>query len=203
MEEIKITKDLQFDYHDLMRTVNLSHKFTLKDVLRACMNSVIPLEVLRPLLRCNYIAEYWSNSLKRSKRNKHITYLRVYWWGSTNEGQTWGFDGIGKTSDDGYTVWSTSISTIAHLPIYVEKYLYITRRVGNKLKDSKIDFQPSITLIELLFAIFWEFSFYGSPQQTEQFKKEVKERIKSIDRGEVALMPHEKVKKDMLAKFNK
>ena len=59
---IKITKDLKIDFDDLMLRVDFSHEFTLRDVLRACVHSEIPIEILQAMLRCNYIEDYWKEA---------------------------------------------------------------------------------------------------------------------------------------------
>ena len=55
MDKIKITKDMKFGFFDLMEYVDTECEFTLRDVICACMDSDIPIEVLEAILQCPYI----------------------------------------------------------------------------------------------------------------------------------------------------
>jgi len=105
-DKIKITKDLEFGYSDLMKTVDQSCPFTLRDVLRSCCSSKIPIDLLCQILRCNYILDYYDEAESRKFRpskSDNIEYLCVCWNGekSTYEGERhggfrWCFNGVGK-----------------------------------------------------------------------------------------------------------
>ena len=105
--EIIITKDLKFGFEDLMLVVNFETEFTLRDILRASMNSSIPMEVLCQILRCSYLPDYWDEAESKPFDNKgDVEYLELYWWGSKStydgerdDGSTWGFHGIGREGE--------------------------------------------------------------------------------------------------------
>jgi len=78
--EIIITKDLKFGFEDLMLVVNFETEFTLRDILRASMNSSIPMEVLCQILRCSYLPDYWDEAESKPFDNKgDVEYLELYW----------------------------------------------------------------------------------------------------------------------------
>ena len=108
MDEIKITKDMKFGFEDLMCPVDFKVEFTLRDVLDACMDSMIPMDVLCLMLRCPYIPQYWEEAQKPidDDDERNMEYLELYWWGSKHtfegereDGSTWGFHGIGREGE--------------------------------------------------------------------------------------------------------
>jgi len=101
---LKINKNLRFNYTDLMEVIDPNHKFTLKDVLRACVSSKIPMNILKSILQCDYIEDYWKElNSKKFKNDGDIEYLQLSWVSSIDEfqgvvdsGHSWEFSGIGK-----------------------------------------------------------------------------------------------------------
>ena len=135
---IKITKDLIFDFDDLMKDIDFRHEFTLRDVLRSCMNSKIPLDILQPLLRCNYIKDYWEEA--ESKEFKEdmggMEFLEVYWEGSCDKDEEeeicssgWSFHGYGVDKDEGfsqgYAIEFSPMYDLAGFPIKIKKEMRI------------------------------------------------------------------------------
>lgn len=173
------------------------------------------------------------------KRGGNVDYLEVYWWGGKHiyDGQReddsgWCFHGIGKLGHipkdvlkygklsakekkeyrQAIAIEFSPMYTLADYKIKIGKKLIVTDYdVDVKKKDinSEIDFQPSITLIELLYAIFWELSFCGSPKQRDDkmdnLQKQIKEFKKAKKQGKLnkIYVSHEQVKKDILKKIKK
>jgi hypothetical protein len=212
MDEIKITKDLKFDLEDLMRTVDFSHEFTLRDVLRASVDSKIPVDVLQALVRCNYIKDYWEEAeSKEFDGEDNMAFLELYWNGSIDNGEqgdefysSWAFHGIGvkgdlpddimdscteeeiqKFRDDGFTqayaVEFSPMYSLADYPITVKKDMCIEYWNEEEFRNTDIEFTPSMTLIELLYAIFWELSFVGSPERRTKQMEELGSRCAELD----------------------
>jgi len=191
MDPIQINKDLCFDYPDLMREVDQSTKFTLYDVLKACTQSKIPINILSQILQCNYIQDYYKEAISKPFVDKgDIHHLRIYWWGNKNTScQSWGFDGVGKAGHYGKEMEE-------HIPeaeraTYIENYAIefspTYELCGYEIRvdvlDAKYDFHPSITLIELLYAIFWELSFCGSIADRNGKKEEIDKSAKEVDKA--------------------
>jgi hypothetical protein len=63
--------------------------------------------------------------------------------------------------------------------------------------DNSIDVAPSITLIELLYWVFWELSFLGSPEKRDKEKNELKRRVEDLKSGKLKTIPWETVKRRM------
>jgi len=205
---LKINKNLRFDYCDLMKTVDPNHKFTLRDVLRACIQSKIPTTILEDILQCDYIVDYWKEATsKRFRNDGEMEYLELAWLseidefdGEENSGHHWCFHGIGKEGHipdqehltkteikklkkekyrQGYAIEFSRMYKLAGYPIKIKNKISVEdwRGIDNVPQSHKKDFydnmtteldvQPSITLIELLYSIFWELSFCGSPEQRD------------------------------------
>lgn len=106
-DNIKIMPTMKFDLEDLIKKVDFSHPFTLRGVLKACLNSEIPIKILESILHCNCIEELCKEAeSKPFCDDGDIEYLEVYWWGSkgTYDGvkdssNSWGFHGVGYLND--------------------------------------------------------------------------------------------------------
>jgi len=132
--------------------------------------------------------------------------------GKENSSSSWDFYGMGKKGvipedlkewctkkeiakmkkekwQQGYAIEFTPINEIADYPIKIRKEICITDRRDYKKKKkpcdvcTRIDVQPTITLIELLHWIFWELSFLGSPAQRNGKSEDLNRRAKELDQA--------------------
>jgi len=236
MEQIKITKNLKFDYKDLTRQIDLSQEFTLRDIFDACVYSKIPVENLIEILNCDY-TEFCEEMISKPFEDEgRIDYLELYWDGSVSEfsgkldsGQYWAFHGVGKKGvlpDDPnypykftkkeakefrekYAIEFTPMYQLADYPIKISDKLSILdyREKHDKRCLKIIDFAPSITLIELLYAIFWELSFCGGIAGRDKKKGELNSALKEFDEAkkngtlDKKFISSKKLKKDLLKKI--
>lgn len=234
-ENIKIMSGLKFDLDDLVKVVDFSHPFTLKDILTICVNSEILIEDLKSILRCHYINDYYEEMNKEPfKPEGGIEYLEVYWWGVKDDfdgkkwcESSWNFHGVGflnsysqdmidaykltgkelpKDYRETYGIEFTPIYSLADYEIRMSPELHMTDYAAHEM-DKKIEFTPSITLIELLNAIFYELSFCGSIQQREEKMLELKKTIDEIDEAskngklDEVTISHEEAEKRFKDKF--
>jgi len=245
---LKINKNLKFGYADLMEVIDPDHKFTLRDVLKACVSSKIPMDILKSILQCDYIEDYWKElNSKKFKNDGEIEYLQLSWISSIDEfegvvgsGHAWDFSGIGKEGDipqdlidncpkkeiermkrenytQSYAIEFTPVYELAGLPIKITNSINIedwrgVNEAKNKTKfynnmNTKLDVQPSITLIEVLYWIFWELSFVGSPERRDEQINILNERVDKFKQaekdgtlGEITI-PWEDVKKKLKDKY--
>ena len=230
MDEIKITKDMKFELYNLMSYVDAEHEFTLRDVLCACKNSIVPMSLLEELLQCPYIEDYYNEMDKGEKDNdRAMKYLEL---GYTIEhdddpsvSQGWSFYGMGeegdipqdiidhyseeevqKMRDEGfaqsYAVEFTPIYDLADYVIKIGNKIHITD--WQDLDDKRvIKGQPLIRLIDVLYEIFWELSSLGGPEDRDEKKEKLRQRLDSYEKdkegGTLKFVDFEEVK----AKFNK
>ena len=220
MNKIKIMPNEKFDLDDLLKVVDFSHPFTLRSVLKMCVSSEIPIKVLESILHCPYIEDYYNESESKPFSNDgNIEYLEIYWLGAKDDeyGQMWCFHGVGYVDQypEDMVEWNNKnggelpknfreqyaieFSPMYELSDYIIKMLPKLRltNYSDENDNKDIDFTPSITLIELLYAIFWELSFCGSIENREQKKSNLEKSLKEIT------APHEEVKRVMEEKFGK
>ena len=135
----------------------------------------------------------------------------------------WGFHGIGKKGVIGADVkkyvkakdrknyrekYAIELNPIYELSNYVIK-------VSPKLvviddQDYKeIDLLPSLKLVELLYSILYELSFFGGPRKRNRKRDELDKRCKKIDEAikngtiDQITKSQDEVKKDLLEKIEK
>jgi len=156
--------------------------------------------------------------------------------GKQDSSSSWHFNGVGKKGyipDDllgfcskkeiakmkkegyrqSYAIEFRPMYALANFPIKIRKEIKIEdwRNYKKKLKKKEdiftiIDVQPSITLMELLYWIFWELSFCGSPEKRDGISADLDERVKELDKAkkegrlDEITVPWEEVKKNLKKK---
>lgn len=161
-----------------------------------------------------------------------IEYLRLKyvadvsnWDNCLDSGGYWSFDGIGYAGvipDDlrdniteeqckemqregwrqSYAIEFTPVNELRHLPIKIDFGVTIEDYRGEKLEYQEAFMRPSISLITLLYAIFWELSFCGAPDDRDEKKKEINQSIEDIKSGKSKFIPLEEVKKNIEEKLD-
>jgi len=240
--KIKITKDMELNINDLMSYVDTEHVFTLRDVLCACKNSAIPMQLLQELLQCPYIEDYYNEMDKCEKDDdKDINYLELSYsieedeeYGEFNQG--WSFHGIGEEGvipqdiidhyseeevqnmrDDGfvqsYAVEYSPIYDLADYPIKIDNKVSVTNWTNNS-KSSKYSIdktftlkgKPLIRLIEVLYEIFWELCFLGSPEERDKKKEDLGKRCEAFneakENGTLNCIDFQEVKEKFSKKYD-
>jgi len=227
-DNIKIMPRMKFDLDDLIRVVDFSHPFTLRDVLKACSDSEIPLKILESILHCPYIDDLCKEiDSKPFTDDGKMEYLEICWTGNkgTYDGEkessnSWGLNGVGiincysddmvkmyghmkkelpKDFRENYAIEFSPMYELADYEIRMSQKLYIMDCDDETSQGDNIDFTPSITLIELLYAIFWELTFCGSPKdrdaKSEELLKMMEERRKGLKEGTLKTTSLEEYKK--------
>jgi len=144
------------------------------------------------------------------------------------DGNGWVFDGVGLTGDipedvaeyvseeklaemissgwrQKYAIEFTPLYNISDYVIRIDKEMSITDYdvedydCGDFYK--KIDFTLSITLVELIYAVFYELSFIGSPEDRDSKKEELGQMAKDLKEGKIETVPWEEVKERIKKKF--
>jgi hypothetical protein len=91
-------------------------------------------------------------------------------------------------STDRYSLSGSSVGTYSHLPLRVEEMVEIQQmpiysRKGGCKQPLKIlaKVRCPWTLLEILDAIYWDISFYGSPSQRDGEMKVLQDRLENFD----------------------
>jgi len=241
-DTIKITSTLDVDFDDLMTDVDLSHEFTLRDIVRAAVSSThIPLPLMSEILHCPCLHEFWKEMESQPFDNEgDIEYLELSWqgWKSTFDGKNedssgWMFDGVGKAGEipsdlidncpkeeidkmraegyrQGYAIEMSPLYKLADYIVRVKDSIHITDYDvdwKNGTDGSTIKLTPSVCLLEVMYNVMWELSFFGNPeqrnQQLESLKGTIDEFKKAKEEGRLdeVSVPWEDVKEKIKKKW--
>jgi len=203
---IKITPDLIIDFCDLMCYVDTTHEFTLGDVFRAISNDdAIPILLLGEILKCPNLKDYCNDAAKDKKDTDDTEYdydyLELYYGGAIDKDgcySCWDFHGVGKMGEvpdeaynsidpelkptyrQAYAIELMPLSALADYKIKICKKISLEDDRTKDLDIQEIDFQPCITLIDLLYWIMYELSFFGSPKERDETFNKLKGISKEI-----------------------
>ena len=149
--------------------------------------------------------------------------------GKREDGSGWTFDGIGeagvvcddikehmseeeveKLQNEGYRqAYAIELTHISKLADYVIKKcqkISITDYDAGIHKDDEfnkeIDMIPSISLVELIYSVFYELSFFGGPEERDLMKEDLVQRVKDIKDGTAETVPWEEVKERLSERLN-
>ena len=85
-----------------------------------------------------------------------------------------------------YAIEFTLVNELAHLPVRLGPVMEI-RRDYEKIGEASCTF----TLLDVLGEIYWEISFWGSPEMRDQQREELEESVREIEEGRADLVPFE------------
>ena len=102
--------------------------------------------------------------------------------------------GIGKDGDsDKYAIGFSPLYSIKNLKIVISDNFEINKLYSMDPPIFKA--KKPINLLEIIWAILWEISFHGVPEDRDEFIEELGRRVESIKDGTAELIPHEEVMK--------
>lgn len=101
------------------------------------------------------------------------------------------FSGIGKTTEDGgnrYGVSLTPMNHIAYLPVRIKSTCGIRRDL-----ETEGEYETTLSLLEVLDAIYDEISFHGGPEESAEFLSEMVARVEEVEAGTAKLVSIDEV----------
>lgn len=220
-KETDISSKLLLHFHD---ACEFEDGLTLKDVFTLTKPFAT---VLSPALTHSpdWMLEIIEEGLSPTENKSNLSCLKLEWMASLtsySKKETpylqvdTNFVGLGPIPADDklyenwpdknvdYAIDMTPANQLAHLPITLNEYF--------DLRDEREGYNPSaviakvrkeFTLFDILFGIFWELSFFGSPVNRDKEKKEIERRFEEIKSGKAELIPWEDVKKRLESKIKK
>lgn len=195
---VKIPVDFPFRY--LMESCELSDGLTLRDIFLFVdkhldfFNSIVG----------NWLIDYVNYALRGEKeessetddRDGKLTCLNLkdYYYYEEKDGKYSflkyshfpQFDADGIDSETGeiipYSVSFVDIHDLLDLPIKISKTEFHPENY--KSPENIFEFtEYSNTLFQIIYAIFWELSFYGGPSDTKKVGQELRDTVKRIKDG--------------------
>ena len=193
MKPIKIDKNLKITFQNLHHDVNLKQLFTLDDVVYIVNNSPnIPVDILSLVLNCPYLKDY-DEEIKQPIQDKTnctsliLSLVKDDIMEPINVPLYWSFKGYSKKEKESYAIEFSPIQELKDLPIII---------------DNKIDgLIIPIDLHTILYEIFWELSFLGSPKERDEKSKGLAAQVKQIEDGTAVLLTKDEVFKNIKTKL--
>ncbi|MEM4379309.1 MAG: hypothetical protein QXL01_01300 [Thermoplasmatales archaeon] len=173
----------------LFDTCELDVNVTLRDIFQLVADNELIFSAIMP--RC-YVSPYLKESQKPAEKETEIEYLELYTDLSLSNTKyevdkprfVQGlflpqFHGIGKIleqdDDTGYKKgdrisWSLSyqpVSNLLDLPVKIRDCVCVYDDIDWEKKYPNIEATPVYTLLQIIYGIFWEISWYGSPEEAK------------------------------------
>jgi hypothetical protein len=176
----------------------------LAECLQPCAPDTTPASDLSALClrwRCEY-------DRPGDTRRPHASSLQldVYGVGNTWEeykpdGQ-WYEEGRDVSDCNAYAIEMSPLYELRHLPLRIDPTMTIARRA--ELEKERLEISaPPVTLVQLVHALFWELSFFGTPEQRDAQRAELEEQVRRINAGEERLIPWEEVRDRFFTRLSK
>lgn len=155
----------------------------------------------------------------------HLTALEIYWacdYSDIDEDATWlgcdsALDAVGPVTeshvkDFGYkseeigteTKWGisfTSMQELADLPVRLNEKVAFYSKKDRLARGTEVtpilQSKRTFSLQDVLDAIYWEISFYGSPAKKNEFRDEIRDRLDEFNEYKNGLIPEDEEKKDI------
>jgi hypothetical protein len=96
-----------------------------------------------------------------------------------------------------YGIELTPLYKLRHLPIRIDPTMTIRCTGDEGQKPLEIP-APDVTLLQIIYYVFWELSFFGTPENRDATVEELQETKRRIDAGEQELIPLE----DLMREFD-
>lgn len=116
-------------------------------------------------------------------------------WEDCQPGGPWYEPGKDYSKYNSYALEMTPLYELRHLPLRIDPVMVIACTDDPEKEPLEIP-APGVTLLQLIHALFWEFSFFGTPAERETKRAELKEQVRRINAGEEELIPWEDVRKE-------
>lgn len=97
-----------------------------------------------------------------------------------------------------YALDMTPLDQLSDLPIRIDRIMTIRPGPGDDETDqpSLEVTAPDVTLLQMIHALFWEVSFYGTPAERDAETTELRRRIDDFDAGRTSGIPLEDLDRD-------
>jgi hypothetical protein len=226
-ETLRLTPGYRLRMVDLMREIEIAEDFTLAELCLAIRDSdEIDLDTLSALIHCQ-LAPFIEECLHPGvsiRPSPSVSAIHVAWrceydhpeetrwpptttlrldvygvgeiWKDHLPGGQWYEAGKDVSHCNTYAIELTPLNELRHLPITIDPTMCVACSDDPGRTPLEIP-APRVTLLQLLYALFWEFSFFGTPAKRDMQMAELKETVRQIESGEVQTIPWDQVKEEL------
>ncbi len=138
---------------------------------------------------CN-VKAFHSEARKPANESSDLSYIEIakhFEWGEHEAQETIHVSAIMQAGDDGITNYGLDfipVNQLVHLPVRLRPELEIHKDF-EKVGEARCNF----TLLDVLGEIYWEISFFGSPEDRDRESAELQERVREVEEGRATLIP--------------
>lgn len=183
------------DLNALSHIVDVSH-LTFRDLFKFVIKNEALKSIISVLAKCNidaFMAEFNLpgnadpdiESILISRVDEYITFINHTPWS-----ESWiNVTGKSKVDDENYALSGLNISTILDLPIVVNNY--VTPSFDYDCDKARYEqfgpYERGITLEEILRSLFYEISWFGTPENRDDFMGNLTKDVKKFTDGQSSL----------------
>jgi hypothetical protein len=162
---------------------------TLGDIFRAVEQDPELTRFLERWCACGVDAFHAEARKAAPEKDSEIACIEIakhFEWDDQEAQELVDLSGIGEPDENGVTRYGfdfTPLNEVAHLPVRLQPRIEI-RKDGEKLGDAPCTF----TLLDVLGEIYWEISFYGSPEDRDRQAAKLDEAVREVEEGRATRM---------------
>lgn len=162
---------------------------TLADIFRAVEQDPELVRFLEQWSWCDLDA-FHTEARKPATAASDLSYIEIakyFEWDEHEAQETVDVSGIGEPDEHGMTHYGidfTPVNQLVHLPVRLRPRMEI-RKDHKTLGEAPCTF----TLLDVLGWIYWEISFYGSPEDRDRQGAELQESVREVEDGRATLIP--------------
>jgi hypothetical protein len=177
--------------HVLRCACHIDSGVTLSDIFHAVEQDPDLVRLLEQWSWCDLEA-FHSEARKPANEASDLSYIEIakyFEWDESEAQETIDVSGIGHPDENGVTHYGldfTPVNQLVHLPVRLRPEMEI-HKDHKKLGEAPCTF----TVLDILGEIYWEISFYGSPENRDRESAELRESVREVEEGRATLIPWE------------
>ena len=177
--------------HVLRCACHIDADVTLRDIFHAVDQDPDLVRFLEQWSWCDLEA-FHSEAHKPATKASDLSYIEIakyFEWDEMEAQETIHVSGIGHPDENGVTHYGldfTPVNQLVHLPVRLRPEMEI-HKDHKKLGEAPCTF----TVLDILGEIYWEISFYGSPEDRDRESAELRESVREVEEGRATLIPWE------------
>lgn len=99
-------------------------------------------------------------------------------------------EGQNTTHCNRYGIELTPLYALRDLPLRIDPIMTVRPSLTQEASHTSLDIPaPDVTVLQLIHALFWELSFFGTPEQRDAAREKLGQQVKRIEAGEERLIP--------------
>jgi hypothetical protein len=184
-----VEQEIRSGLHVLRCACHIDADVTLADIFRAVEQDPDLVSFLEHWSWCD-IDAFHTEARKPPTATSdlsHIEIAKYFEWDEHEAQETVDVSGIGKPDEHGMTHYGidfTPVNQLSHLPVRLRPEMEI-RKDHKRIGEAPCTF----TLLDVLGEIYWEISFYGTPEDRDRQGAELQESVREVEEGRATLTP--------------